>query len=228
MSVSDGVAAKPRFRTDIEGLRAVAAILVAVYHIWLGRVSGGVDVFFVIAGFLVTGTLLRQLERTGRISAGSYLGRLMVRLLPNALTVLLAVGVATVLLFPVTRQADVMREIVASALYVENWQLIANSVDYLARDAGDSPVQHFWAMSIQGQFYLIWLALALLATYVGARYAARPRLTVLIALVTAVSFGCSVVMTWLDQPVAYFHTATRAWEFGVGGLVAAGLIAAPG
>lgn len=94
-------------RRDIEGLRAVAALLVAVYHIWLGRVSGGVDVFFVIAGFLITGTLVRQLHRTGRIDPVRYLGRLAIRLLPQALTVLIAVGVATVLVFPVTRRADV-------------------------------------------------------------------------------------------------------------------------
>ena len=185
------------------------------------------DVFFVIAGFLVTGSLLRGVKRTGQVQVGAFLGRLMIRLLPNALFVLLVVGIASTLIFPVTRQQAVMQEIIASALYFENWQLISNSVDYLARDAGDSPVQHFWAMSIQGQFYLIWLALALLALLVGARRAIGRRLVVLIALVTLMSFGCSVVMTWQDQPVAYFHTATRAWEFGIGGLVAAGLIAAP-
>lgn len=218
---------RDRFRYDLEGLRAVAAILVAIYHIWLGRVSGGVDVFFVIAGFLVTGTLLRQLERTGRVHPGRFLGRLLVRLLPQALTVLLAVAVATVLLLPVTRRADVFREIVASALYVENWQLIANSVDYLARDRGDSPVQHYWAMSIQGQFYLLWLVLALVAVVAGARRAAHARLTLLIALTTVASFVCSVLLTRADQPVAYFHTATRAWEFGMGALVAAGALTVP-
>lgn len=207
-------------RRDIEGLRAVAALLVAVYHIWLGRVSGGVDVFFVIAGFLITGTLVRQLHRTGRIDPVRYLGRLAIRLLPQALTVLIAVGVASVLVFPVTRRADVFGEILASALYVENWQLIRSSVDYLDRDRGDSPVQHFWAMSIQGQFYLIWLVLALAAVMLGARLGARRRFAALIGLTTAVSFVVSLVLTHVDQPVAYFHPAARAWEFGVGGLIA--------
>lgn len=211
------------FRTDIEGLRAVAALLVAVYHIWLGRVSGGVDVFFVIAGFLVTASLLRQIRRTGGVHPGRFIGRLLVRLLPNALTVLLAVLAATLLILPVTRRGEVLREIAASALYAENWLLIANSVDYLARDRGDSPLQHFWAMSIQGQFYVIWLVLAVLAVAVGARAAVHRRLLLLIVLVTVGSFVCSLVLTHLDQPVAYFHTAARAWEFGVGALVAAGL-----
>lgn len=215
------------FRYDIEGLRAVAALLVAVYHIWLGRVSGGVDVFFVIAGFLVTATLLRQLERTGRVRPGLFLGRLLVRLLPNAMVVLAAVLAATLVLLPVTRRADVLREIAASALYVENWQLISASVDYLARDRGDSPVQHFWAMSIQGQFYLIWLALALVAVRLGAAGSARRRFALLVAAVTAGSFVWSATHTYLDQPVAYFHTATRAWEFGTGALVALGVLAVP-
>lgn len=221
--------ADPRaaFRTDIEGLRAVAALLVAVYHIWLGRVSGGVDVFFVIAGFLVTGSLLRQIHRTGGVSPGRFFGRLLIRLLPNALTVLLSVLVAAMLLLPVTRRADVLREVAASALYAENWLLIANSVDYLARDRSDSPLQHFWAMSIQGQFYVIWLILAVLAVVIGAHRAIRQRLALLILLATVASFAASVVLTHLNQPVAYFHTAARAWEFGVGGLVAVGLARIP-
>ena len=221
--------ADPRaaFRTDIEGLRAVAALLVAVYHIWLGRVSGGVDVFFVIAGFLVTGTLLREIRRTGGVSPGRFFGRLLTLLLPNALTVLLTVLVATMVLLPVTRRADVLREVAASALYAENWLLIANSVDYLARDRDDSPLQHFWAMSIQGQFYVIWLLLAVLAVATGAPRAIRRRLALLILLVTVASFAVSVALTSLNQPVAYFHTAARAWEFGVGGLLAVGMARVP-
>lgn len=215
------------FRTDIEGLRAVAALLVAIYHIWLGRVSGGVDVFFVIAGFLITGTLVRQIQRTGTVHPGRFLGRLLVRLLPNALTVLVVVLTATLVLLPTTRRGDILREIAASALYVENWALISASVDYLARDRGDSPVQHFWALSIQGQFYLIWLGMALLALAVGVRRLTHRRLAVLISLVTVASFVFSVVLTQLDQPVAYFHTGARAWEFGVGGLVALGVLRAP-
>jgi len=139
-----------RFRPEIEGLRALAALLVAAYHIWFGRVSGGVDVFFVIAGFMVTTTLLGHLERTGRIDAGRYLGRLMTRLLPNALVVLTVVALATWWLIPRTRHDEVYNEIAASALYYENWELAARSVDYLERGYTSSPVQHFWAMSIQG------------------------------------------------------------------------------
>lgn len=215
-----GSPAPRRFRGEIEGLRAVAALLVAVYHVWFGRVSGGVDVFFVVAGFMVTATLLGHLERTGRIDVGRYLGRLCKRLLPNALLVLTVVALATTFLIPSTRRDEVFTEIGASALYYENWELAARSVDYLQRGYTNSPVQHFWAMSIQGQFYLIWLVLFVLALRVGSPTTARRRIAVVMAVLTAGSLAFSVWFTWVNQPVAYFHTGARVWEFGGGGLLA--------
>ncbi|MGB6022493.1 MAG: acyltransferase family protein [Ornithinimicrobium sp.] len=209
-----------RFRWEIEGLRAVAALLVAAYHVWFGRVSGGVDVFFVIAGFMVTTTLLGHLERTGRIDIGRYLGRLLQRLLPNALLVLAVVAFASWFLVPTTRRDEVFSEIAASALYYENWELARRSVDYLDRGFTSSPVQHFWAMSIQGQFYLIWLVVFLLAAWIGPRSGVRFRVGVTMALLVAVSFAFSVWFTGVNQPAAYFNTGTRVWEFGVGGLLA--------
>lgn len=210
-----------RYRHDIEGLRAVAALLVAVYHVWLGRVSGGVDVFFVVAGFMVTTTLLGHVHRYGRVRAGLYLSRLLKRLLPNSLLVLTVVAVATMVWIPVTRRSQVLTEISASALYYENWALIDRSVDYLQRDFTNSPVQHYWAMSIQGQFYLIWLVLFVVVALV-ARRAFRHRLTLVVGTIVVLSFGYSVYLTAADQPVAYFHTSTRTWEFGTGALVALG------
>ncbi|CAN5621705.1 hypothetical protein BH23ACT6_BH23ACT6_11860 [soil metagenome] len=209
-----------RFRPEIEGLRAVAALLVAAYHVWFGRVSGGVDVFFVIAGFMITTTLLGHLERTGRIDAGRYLGRLLTRLLPNALLVLTVVAAATWWLIPITRRDEVFAEIAASALYYENWELAARSVDYLDRGFTSSPVQHFWAMSIQGQFYLIWLVLFVLVLRFGTSAAARRRLAWAMGLLTLGSLAFSVWLTAVDQQVAYFHTGARVWEFGAGGLLA--------
>ncbi|MGC1209012.1 MAG: acyltransferase, partial [Ornithinimicrobium sp.] len=129
-----------RFRPEIEGLRAVAALLVAAYHVWFGTVSGGVDVFFVVAGFMMTVTIVGHYERYGRLRIVVYLGRLMTRLLPNALVVLATVGLATVLFLPATQWKDVFAEIAASAAYVENWTLIDQSVDYLQRDDAVSPV----------------------------------------------------------------------------------------
>lgn len=212
------------FRWDIEGLRAVAALLVAAYHVWLGRVSGGVDVFFVVAGFMVTTTLLGHVHRYGRVRAGVYVSRLGKRLLPNSLLVLVAVTIATLVWIPVTRRPQVLSEITASALYYENWALVDRSVDYLQRDFTNSPVQHYWAMSIQGQFYLIWLVL-FVAVMLVARSSFRRGLVLAVTAVVVLSFGYSIYLTALDQPVAYFHTATRTWQFGAGSLVALAMTA---
>lgn len=217
-----------RFRPEIEGLRAVAALLVAVYHVFIGRVSGGVDVFFVVAGFLITLTLLGHLDRSGRVVVGTYLSRLAARLVPLAFLVLLVVLVASVAWLPVTRLDAVLKEITASAVYMENWQLARTSVDYLARGQAMSPVQHFWALSIQGQFYVIWLAVFAVVGLVArrARRGARPVLAVLLALLFAGSLAFSVYLTGVNQPLAYFHTGARVWEFAAGGLLALALPAA--
>ncbi len=208
------------FRPEIEGLRAVAALLVAVYHIFLGRVSGGVDVFFVVAGFLITTTLVGHGTRFGRVRVGSYLARLASRLLPAALVVLSAVLVGMLLWFsPIRRQAG-LQDVVASALYVENWLLASRSVDYLARDAPASPLQHFWALSIQGQFYVIWLVLLTVVLAVFTRVPLRRRLAVALGLIFVASLAFSIHLTAANQPLAYFHTGTRVWEFAAGGLLA--------
>src|ERR1700753_2047538 len=146
----------PAFRAEIEGLRAVAALLVAVFHIWMGRVSGGVDVFFVVSSFLITIGLLSQAERIGRIEYRKFWGRLARRLLPVAYLVLCCVGIAAVLLMPKSRWKGAIEQVAASAIYLENWLLAHHSVDYLAQHQAPSPVQHFWAMSVQGQFYFVW------------------------------------------------------------------------
>jgi peptidoglycan/LPS O-acetylase OafA/YrhL len=217
-----------RFRPEIEGLRAVAALLVAVYHVFIGRVSGGVDVFFVVAGFLITLTLLGHLDRSGRVVVGSYLSRLAARLVPLAFFVLLVVLVASVAWLPVTRLDAVLKEIAASAVYMENWQLARKSVDYLAQGQAMSPVQHFWALSIQGQFYLIWLAVFTVAGLLArrARRGVRPVLAVILGLLVAASLAFSVHLTSVNQPFAYFHTGARVWEFAAGGLLALALPAA--
>ena len=229
---ADGTIASPptpthRFRPEIEGLRAVAAILVAVYHVFLGRVSGGVDVFFVVAGFLITTSLLGHVERVGRPQVGRFVGRLASRLLPVAVVVLVAISAATLLWMPITRLAATFDEVVASALYYENWLLAAKAVDYLARDDGTSPLQHFWALSIQGQFYLVWLALFGLAVLLADRARIRRSIGAALALVFVGSLFVSVALTDRNQPLAYFHTGARMWEFAAGGLLALAIARLP-
>lgn len=210
-------------RRDIEGLRFIAAILVAVYHLWLGRVSGGVDVFFTVSGFLITLTLLGHLRDHERPRPLHYLGRLLRRLLPAAATVLLAVLIVRAFIVPPLLPS--IPEIVASAFYFENWQLAFSSIDYLAADDPHTAVQHFWAMSVQGQFYLIWLALFLLV-WLTIRLAGRrsPGVRAILMWYLVVSFAVSltfsVILTAADQAFTYFNTFARVWEFALGGIVA--------
>ena len=219
------IAVAKHIRPEIEGVRCVAALLVAGYHIWSGRVSGGVDVFFVMSGFLITATLLGQLGTYGRIKPLTYLGRLALRLLPAALTTLVAVLVASFFLMPELLWEKIGYEVRAAGLYVENWYLAATSTDYLGQWDEKTPVQHFWALSLQGQFYLAWLLLFLvLAVFVRRRPERAVRYVVTgLSVVFASSLAFSIWFTAVAQPVAYFATPARAWEFALGGLAAVAL-----
>jgi peptidoglycan/LPS O-acetylase OafA/YrhL len=211
-------------RQEIEGLRTLAALLVAAYHIWFNKVSGGVDVFFVVTGFLITLTLVGQVRREGRIRPLAYLGRIARRVWPMGAVVLLVVLAMTVTITPEALRARNYAEAFASALYFENWFLAVNAVDYLNQHDPHTPVQHFWAMSLQGQFYVTWLVLALIALLLVARERTARRFrvafAVLIAAVGGASFLWNLIQTGENQPFAYFSSLTRFWEFSVGGLLA--------
>jgi peptidoglycan/LPS O-acetylase OafA/YrhL len=142
------------FRPDIQGLRAIAVLLVLVYHLWPGALPGGyvgVDVFFVISGYLITSLLVKDLEARGSISFSTFYVRRARRLLPASLTTLVVILVAAYLFLPAFEWRGTAREVAASALYVENWQLAARSVDYLAADAEPSLTQHFWSLTGEEQ-----------------------------------------------------------------------------
>ncbi len=221
-SLSTAASAAVRFRPEIQGLRALAALLVAIYHIWLGRVSGGVDVFFVVSGYLVIGSLLRQVERSGRVDFVRFWGNLAKRLLPVALLVIVCVLLASLLWLPRVRWAETASELLAAALYYENWQLAFNAVDYLAQDNAASPVQHYWALSIQGQFYLVWPFVVALVAWAHRRSGVglRGLMTGTVVAVFCASLAYSIHVTAVDQPFAYFDTGARACEFALGGLLA--------
>jgi peptidoglycan/LPS O-acetylase OafA/YrhL len=196
-----------------------------LFHLWPGRFPGGyagVDAFFVISGFLITGHLLREATDTGRIRLTHFWARRARRLLPAAVTVLLTTLVATVLVVPHARWQQVLTQVVASALYVQNWVLGAGSVDYFAADLPPTPVQHFWSLSVEEQFYLVVPILLLAAVAVARRrgLSLRTCSAAVIGTVTVASFGYSVWLTAVTAPSAYFATTTRAWEFGVGALAA--------
>ncbi|WP_433784959.1 acyltransferase family protein [Actinomycetospora sp. CA-101289] len=210
-----------RFRPEIEGLRAVASLLVVIYHVWIGRVSGGVDVFFALTGFLAAGQLVRAAERGGVDLVGQW-GRTLRRLVPPAAVVLAGTVIASVALLPESRWPQAVRELVASAFFVENWRLAADSVDYYASHDSASVVQHFWSLSIQGQFAIAFPLVVVGATLLARRagVATRPAVNALLVGVTAVSLVWSVTSTATDQTYAYFDALARVWEFTLGGLLA--------
>ena len=212
-------------RSEIQGLRAVAVSLVLLFHIWPNAVPGGyvgVDVFFVISGYLIVGSLARQAERAGRISLLDFYSRRMRRLMPAASLVLAFVLAGTLLWLPQARWQDTFIQIAASALYVENWYLTWSSVDYLASENAPSPVQHYWSLSIEEQFYIIW-PLMMCALIVIARALSLPlrhALGGLLFIVFSASFAASVWLTAVEPGAAYFASHTRVWELALGGLLA--------
>jgi len=214
---------KKKYRPEIEGLRFIAALLVAIYHIWFQKVSGGVDVFFVISGFLITISLVNQINRTGKVSFIKFFGGLLTRLLPVATLGLLFVAIFTYFLYPEVYKENTFTEIFASLFYFENWQLALNSVDYLNQSDYKSPVQHYWAMSIQGQFYVIWFIIFYLLNKFVLKDNVKKNTTILLFFLTIVficSFLFSVFLTKENQAWAYFDVRTRVWEFALGGIIA--------
>lgn len=211
-------------RRDIQGLRAIAVVAVLLFHLWPNRVPGGyigVDVFFVISGFLITSHLLREVDRSGGVRLRDFWARRIRRLLPAALLVLLCSALATVLWVPQGMWPQFMREIAAAALYVENWVLAADSVDYLAAENTASPAQHYWTLSVEEQFYLAWPLLVLAGLFLArGRGRERRMIALVLAAVTIGSLVWSLSMTASNPAAAYFVTQTRAWEFGAGAMLA--------
>lgn len=212
-------------RLEIQGLRAVAALLVVVYHLWPEHLPGGyigVDIFFVISGFLITSHLLREVERDGHVSFGRFWARRARRLLPASLLVIVLSAIVTWRWVPQQHWPQFFREIIGSTAYVENWLLAADSVNYLAQENVASPVQHYWTLSVEEQFYVVWPVLVALGLWLALRTGRNSRRTIagVLAFVVAASLVHALTLVSQDVPQAYFATTTRAWEFGAGALLA--------
>jgi peptidoglycan/LPS O-acetylase OafA/YrhL len=213
-----------RFRGDVEGLRAVAVGLVLLYHAGVPFIRGGfvgVDVFFVISGFLITTQLVSEVDRTGTVSLPRFYARRAKRLLPATGVVLIVTALLVRLFVPATRWKEIGGDIVGSALYAVNWRLADRSVNYLAENR-PSPVQHFWSLAVEEQFYLVWPLLILLAVLTTKMIKARtrPALWTGLILVIVPSFAWSLIETAQTPARAFFETTTRMWELGVGAGVA--------
>jgi peptidoglycan/LPS O-acetylase OafA/YrhL len=212
------------FRPDIEGLRAIAILTVLGHHAGLPLQGGfvGVDVFFVISGFLITGLLVDELWRTGTISWIRFVGRRIRRLLPAAVLVLVVTAAVSYVVVPGLRRRDVGIDIAASAAYVVNWVFARRETDYLASDALPSPVQHFWSLAVEEQFYVVW-PLLLIAVALLVRRPSRRVVMTALGLLVASSFVWSVWFSHTSPRPAFFTTTTRVWELGLGALLAVAL-----
>ncbi|MGK5531687.1 acyltransferase family protein [Streptomyces sp. URMC 129] len=210
-------------RLDIEGLRALAVSLVVVSHAGVRQFEGGyvgVDVFFVISGFLISSLLVRELKATGRMSIRSFYARRALRLLPASTVVAVATLAGAWVFLSKIRFEEYAGDALASLLYVINFRLASQGTDYLAEGSPPSPFQHFWSLAVEEQFYLLW-PLVLLGSWRLTRRR-RGLLAVPLLVLCAVSFGLSLSVTASSAPWAYFGSHTRMWELGVGALLALG------
>jgi peptidoglycan/LPS O-acetylase OafA/YrhL len=213
-----------KFRPDIEGLRAFAVVSVVLYHADLFGVTGGyigVDVFFVISGFLITRLLLEAIGEHGIRALPTFYTRRIRRLLPAAMTVVVATVVAARIWAPPLSVRPIAVDGIFTTFYGLNYRLAVEGTQYLNEASTPSPLQHFWSLAVEEQFYLCWPILIVLVVYLGRRHR-NALLGVLLAAIVLGSFYYSVVLTRADAPWAYFSLATRAWELGLGGLVALG------
>jgi peptidoglycan/LPS O-acetylase OafA/YrhL len=232
--------AQKEFRPDIEGLRAVAVLAVVLFHADVPGLGGGfigVDVFFVISGFLITGLLWREVSTAGTIKLRRFYGARARRLLPASALVGVLTMIGSAALLPPLQAGNVMIDGIASALYVSNYWFIADGVNYFGSHQPPSPFQHYWSLGVEEQFYLVWPAMIIGTAWLIRRAhrlrqrmrrrtgdaetasSKRPYLVVL-ALVAFVSFALSLVVTYVTPPAAFFSLPTRAWQLAVGGLVA--------
>jgi len=212
----------------VQGLRALAVVLVALDHARIGPFRGGyigVDVFLVISGFLITGLLLREAERSGRVSLLDFYARRAKRILPAATLVLAVTAVAGYFLLSGIAAVRLFKDTVWATFFAANIKFARDETDYFAQDDAASPIQHYWSLAVEEQFYLVWplVVLALVAVF-AARGRVRRAVAVTIAVACAASFAWALVSVAESPRGAYFSTPARVWELGLGAATAAALL----
>lgn len=228
-AVRDPRPPKMGFRRDIEGLRAVAVLAVVLFHAGVPGVGGGftgVDVFFVISGFLIIGMLFREVSTAGTVRLGRFYGARARRLLPASAAVGIVTAIASAILLPSLQAKAVICDGIASALYVGNYWFLFHGIDYQLAYTPPSPFQHYWSLGVEEQFYLVCPAVIIGVAWLirrarqhNATATERPYLVIL-AFVGIASFAASLVATPIVPSLAFFSLPTRAWELAVGGFVA--------
>lgn len=221
-----GSEAKRRFRPEVQGLRALAVLMVVSYHIWFSRVSGGVDIFLLISAFLLTLSFVGKVESGKPLALAKYWLHLFKRLLPAIVIVLLSTLTAVYFLVPETRWGAIISQTWSSLFYFQNWALAGSAVDYYADDhSGASPLQHFWSLSVQGQIFILWPIIFGISVVISkiAKLKYRHVLFGIFGLIFAGSLAFSIYETATNQGFAYFDTRARLWEFALGTLLALAL-----
>jgi peptidoglycan/LPS O-acetylase OafA/YrhL len=206
------------FRPEIEGLRGVAVLVVVAFHCGLPGFAGGfvgVDVFFVLSGYLITGLLVSEIEKTSRLDLVQFYARRARRLLPASAVALIVTLLAGVLILGPNEIAFAARAARSSALYASNIFFAINDADYFAPDVATNPLLHTWSLAVEEQFYMCWPLLILLT---WKSFRSRRALVLVLFLITAASLSLSVWFTAKGGTFAFYGLPTRAWEFGIGGL----------
>lgn len=210
-----------KYRSDIEGLRAIAVLAVLLYHFHVPGLDGGfigVDVFFVISGYLITSLLISERQRDGRISIISFYARRARRLLPISAVVLVGTAIAGAALLSATRLQELAEEVTSSAFFAANVLFADRGTNYLTAALEPSPLRHYWSLAVEEQFYVVWPALIALVT-MRARNV-RVRTAWAMGVIVVVSYALSGLLTADAPSWSYFGLHTRAWELGVGALLA--------
>jgi peptidoglycan/LPS O-acetylase OafA/YrhL len=234
-------------RRDIQALRALAVLAVFAYHLRPSALTGGfvgVDVFFVLSGFLISAHLFQEFSKTGSLNVVKFWARRARRLLPASFVVLVFSAVSVWLIAPTALQERFYRDIGAATFYVANWVFAADSIDYLAADNSPSIVQHFWSLGVEEQLYVIWPVVLLIVwglfgskalavrlrrgsstslpenVEASARKSGFKAFAWVLGAITVLSFAYSSWLVYDNNPVAYFSTFSRAWQFGAGALLA--------
>jgi peptidoglycan/LPS O-acetylase OafA/YrhL len=211
------------FRPDIEGLRALAVLLVIASHAGLGLFAGGyvgVDVFFVVSGFLITGLLLKAYDREGRVSLASFYARRVRRILPAATLVLLATVVVSFVALDASRATHIAQDAQWTSLFAANLRFIQQQTNYLTATLPPSPLQQYWTLGVEEQFYAVWPLTIIAILAVARRVPLRRKLGMALCLIIAASLWWSIAQTASNATAAYFSPLTRAWELGLGALLA--------
>ncbi|MBM3639121.1 MAG: acyltransferase [Actinobacteria bacterium] len=220
--VDDVSSTSTRRRSDIEGLRALAVAMVLLYHAHVPGFGGGyvgVDVFFVLSGFLITGLLVNEREQTGRISFSLFYSRRVRRILPMSALVVVATLVTSYMWIEPLRLRELGSDAIGTASFSSNFLFANRGADYLQSTLPPSPLQHYWSLAVEEQFYVVWPVLVLVVC-LGVRGSVRRRVSLLSIVVAASSFVACMITMERAQPWAFFAPHTRAFELALGALCA--------